>query len=82
MAVVREVFERVGGFSTRQECYFTEGSELYLRIVHAGCTVAKIDDVLLDRRLSLSNKTADITGHIDGIMTIMKRRLDLRRTIS
>ena len=30
-------------------------------------------------RLSLSNKTADSKGHLDGIMTIMKRRLDLRR---
>ena len=36
----------------------------------------KIDEPLLDRRLSLSNKTADTRGHLDGIMTIIKRRLE------
>jgi len=78
----REVLERVGGFSAQPECHFVEGSELYLRIEQAGCPVAKIDDALLDRRLSLSNKTADSKGHLDGIMTLMKRRLDLRRSLA
>jgi len=78
----RELFERVGGFSAQPQCHFIEGSELYLRIEHAGCAVVKIDDALLERRLSLSNKTANSKGHLDGIMTIMKRRLELRRSLA
>jgi glycosyltransferase involved in cell wall biosynthesis len=78
----REVFERVGGFNTGPESCFIEGTELYLRIEHAGCKVAKLDETLLDRRLSLSNKTADTRGHLDGIMRVMKYRLDLRRRSS
>jgi glycosyltransferase involved in cell wall biosynthesis len=78
----REVFGSVGGFSEQPECHFIEGSELYLRIEHSGCTVVRTDDVLLERRLSLSNKTADSKGHLDGILTLMKRRLELRRSLA
>ncbi len=78
--VRRESLERAGGFSTEPESYFIEGTELYVRIEHSGCPVVKIDESLLDRRLSLSNKSADARGHLDGIMTIMKRRLDLKRS--
>ncbi len=78
--VRREVFERAGAFSTQPEHHFIEGSELYLRIEHAGCPVVRLDDALLARRLSLSNKTADSKGHLEGITTLMKRRLDLRRS--
>ncbi len=75
----RELFERVGGFSDEPQCYYIEGSELFVRIEHAGCAVARIDDALLERRLSLSNKTANSKAHLDGIMTLMQRRLHLRR---
>jgi len=75
----REMFNLVGGFSADPECYFIEGSELYSRIESAGCTIAPIDDSLLERRLSESNKTANYKGHIGGIMTLMKRRLNLRK---
>lgn len=75
----RELFEHVGGFSIDPACRFIEGSELYSRIETAGCEVMRIDDMLLERRLSLSNKSADRNGHVDGIMTLIKRRLDLRR---
>jgi glycosyltransferase involved in cell wall biosynthesis len=75
----REVFDLVGGFSAQPQCRFIEGTELYLRIEHSGCGVVRTDPALLERRLSLSNKTADSEGHLDGIMTLIKRRLDLRR---
>ena len=78
----REVFDRVGAFSTESECRFIEGTELFLRIEHSGCPVVKTEEALLDRRLSLVNKTADTKGHLDGIMTIIKRRLDLSRSRS
>lgn len=75
----RELFERVGLFSTDPQCHFIEGSELFTRIENSGAAVVQIDDMLLERRLSLSNKTADIKGHLGGIMTLLHRRLQLRR---
>jgi glycosyltransferase involved in cell wall biosynthesis len=77
--VRREVFDRVGTFNTTPAFKFAEGSELYSRIEAAGIEVARIDDVLLQRRLHSSNKTTNSKAHMDGIMALMKRRLDLRR---
>ena len=74
-----ELFERAGVFNTDQQCFYIEGSELFTRIESAGCTVVEIDDMLLERRLSLSNKTADTNGHLGGIMTLLHRRLYLRK---
>jgi glycosyltransferase involved in cell wall biosynthesis len=75
----REVFERVGTFNTSAAYRFAEGSELYSRIESAGLGVVRIDDVLFERRLHSSNKTTNSKAHMDGIMALMKRRLDLRR---
>ena len=75
----REVFERVGRFSTSSNYNFAEGSELYSRIQSSGLRVVRIEDVLVERRLHASNKTTNTEAHMDGIMALMKRRLDLRR---
>jgi glycosyltransferase involved in cell wall biosynthesis len=77
--VRREVFDRVGTFNTSPDFTFSEGSELYSRIENAGLGMVRIDDVLVQRRLHASNKTADARAHLDGIMVLMKRRLELRR---
>lgn len=77
----RELFEHVGVFSIEPECYLIEGSELFSRIEYSRCQVAKIDDVLLERRLHASNKTANSNAHLDGIMNLMKRRLELQRAL-
>jgi glycosyltransferase involved in cell wall biosynthesis len=76
--VRREVFERVGTFNPSPTFTFSEGSELYSRIENAGIAVVRIDDVLVERRLHSSNKTANSKAHLDGIMALMKRRLELR----
>lgn len=78
----RELFERVGLFNTDPQCHFIEGSELYTRIENSGAVIVKMDDVLLERRLSLSNKTANTEQHLGGIMTLLHRRLHLRRVIA
>jgi glycosyltransferase involved in cell wall biosynthesis len=75
----RELFDRVGGFNTSPDFQFSEGSELYSRVENAGIKPVCIDDVLVERRLHATNKTTDTKAHIDGIMSLMKRRLDLRR---
>lgn len=75
----REIFDRVGLFNTDPQCHFIEGSELFTRIENTGAPVVKIDDMLLERRLSMSNKTANVDGHLGGIMTLLHRRLQLRR---
>jgi glycosyltransferase involved in cell wall biosynthesis len=75
----RELFDRVGLFSPEAQCNLIEGSELFVRIERAGCEVVRIDDMLLQRRLSLSNKTADTEAHLDGIMTLLHRRRRLGR---
>lgn len=75
----REVFDRIGLFSTSQDFRFAEGSELYTRIENAGLTLVLIDDALVERRLHASNKTTNVKAHMDGIMALMKRRLDLKR---
>jgi glycosyltransferase involved in cell wall biosynthesis len=77
--VRREVFECVGGFNTSRDFSFAEGSELYSRIENAGLKVVCIEDVLVERRLHSSNKTTNAKAHMDGIMALMKRRLDLKR---
>jgi glycosyltransferase involved in cell wall biosynthesis len=75
----RELFDRVGAFNTSRDFSFTEGSELYARIEAAGLKTIRIEDVLVERRLHATNKTTNAKGHVDGIMALMKRRLDLRR---
>ncbi len=75
----REVFECAGRFNTSPAFNFSEGSELYSRIENARLAVVRIDDVLVERRLHSSNKTANSKAHLDGIMSLMKRRLELRR---
>lgn len=77
--VRREVFKRIGVFNTSRNFAFAEGSELYSRIESARLGVACIDDVLVERRLHSSNKTTNSKAHLDGIMALMKRRLDLRK---
>jgi glycosyltransferase involved in cell wall biosynthesis len=74
-----ELFESVGAFSTSSNFRFSEGSELYSRVESSGLGVVRIDDVLVERRLHASNKTANSKAHLDSIMALMKRRLDLRR---
>jgi glycosyltransferase involved in cell wall biosynthesis len=74
----RELFERAGIFSPEPQCNLIEGSELFTRIENAGCAIVRIDDMLLQRRLSMSNKTANTEAHLDGIMTLLHRR-QLRR---
>jgi glycosyltransferase involved in cell wall biosynthesis len=76
----RELFDLAGTFNVEPECRFIEGSELFTRIENTGCAVVKIDDLLLERRLHASNHTANSKAHLDGIMTLMKRRMDLRRS--
>jgi glycosyltransferase involved in cell wall biosynthesis len=75
----RELFDQVGGFNTSATFRFAEGSELFSRIENAGIKAVYLDDVLVQRRLHTSNMTADSKAHMDGIMALMKRRLDLRR---
>jgi glycosyltransferase involved in cell wall biosynthesis len=75
----REVFDRVGVFNTSPAFRFAEGSELYSRIENAGLGVVRINDVLLERRLHASNKTTNSKAHMDGIMALMHRRLQLRK---
>jgi hypothetical protein len=75
----RELFERAGLFNTDPQCHFIEGSELYTRIENSGAAIVQIDDVLLERRLSLSNKTANVDEHLGGIMTLLHRRMQLRK---
>lgn len=77
----REIFDRVGAFSTSQEFRFSEGSELYSRVENAGIKAVCIDDVLVQRRLHATNMTTNSKAHMDGIMALMKRRLDLRRPL-
>jgi glycosyltransferase involved in cell wall biosynthesis len=74
----RELFERAGRFNPDPQCNLIEGSELFTRIENTGCEIVRIDDMLLQRRLSMSNKTADTKAHLDGIMTLLHRR-NLRR---
>ncbi len=76
----RELFDLAGTFNVSPECRFIEGSELFTRIENTGCAVMRIDDLLLERRLHASNHTANSRAHLDGIMTLMKRRMDLRRS--
>lgn len=75
----REVFDRVGVFNASREFQFAEGSELYSRIETAEIKAVYVDDVLVERRLHATNKTNNSKAHMDGIMMLMKRRLDLRR---
>lgn len=75
----RELFERAGLFNPEPQCNLIEGSELFTRIENAGCEIVQIDDMLLERRLSMSNKTADTVAHLEGIMTLLHRRRLLRR---
>jgi glycosyltransferase involved in cell wall biosynthesis len=77
--VRREVFQRIGSFNTSPDFRFGEGSELYTRIDCAGLEVVRISDALAERRLHASNKTTDSKAHMDGIMALMHRRLQLRR---
>lgn len=77
--VRRDVFERVGVFNPSHNFEFTEGSELYTRMESAGIAVLCIDDVLVERRLHGANKTSNSKAHLEGIMELMKRRLDIRR---
>jgi len=77
--VRREVFDRVGTFNASPAFRFAEGPELYSRIESAGLGVVRIDDILFQRRLHRSNKTNDSRAHLDGMMALMKRRMDLRR---
>jgi hypothetical protein len=75
----REVFDVVGTFSASSNFRFAEGSELYSRVESSRLGVVRVDDVLVERRLHASNKTANSKAHLDSIMALMKRRLDLRR---
>lgn len=75
----RGAFDRVGMFNTSKVFEFSEGSELYSRFENAGIKAVCIDDVLLQRRLHATNMTTNSKAHMDGIMALMKRRLDLRR---
>lgn len=74
-----ELFERAGLFSVEPQCNFIEGSELFTRIENTGCDIVQIDDMLLERRLCMSNKTTNIKAHLDGIITLLHRRRHLRR---
>lgn len=76
----RELFDLAGTFNVAPDCRFIEGSELFTRIENTGCAVVRIDDLLLERRLHASNHTANSKAHLDGIMTLMKRRMDLRKS--
>lgn len=75
----REVLDQVGTFSMSPNFQFAEGSELYSRIESAGLAVVRIDDVLIERRLHAANKTTNTKAHLDGIMALMKSRLNMRR---
>lgn len=75
----RELFDLAGLFNTDPECHFTEGSELFGRIEKSGAQIVQIDDMLIERRLSLSNKTSNAQGHMGGIMNLLHRRLQLRK---
>lgn len=77
--VKRELFDRIGAFSTDERFALSEGSELYSRIEHAGLPVVRIDDVLVERRIHASNKTRDTSGHMDGIMALMQQRIARKR---
>lgn len=75
----QDVFNRIGVFNTSADFKFAEGSELYSRAESAGIKAVCIDDVLVERRLHATNLTTNSKAHMDGIMQLMKRRLDLRR---
>jgi hypothetical protein len=75
----REVLDHVGTFSLSPNFQFAEGSEFYSRIEGAGIAVVRIDDVLIERRLHAANKTTNTKAHLDGIMALMKSRLNMRR---
>jgi len=77
--VRREGFQRIGSFNASPDFRFGEGSELYTRIDCAGLEVVRINEVLVERRLHAANKTTDSKGHLEGIMALMQRRLQLRR---
>jgi glycosyltransferase involved in cell wall biosynthesis len=77
--VRREIFQRIGNFSTAPDFEFSEGSELYTRIESAGLGIVRTEEVLVERRLHASNKTTNSKAHLDGIMALMKRRLELQR---
>jgi glycosyltransferase involved in cell wall biosynthesis len=77
----REVTQQVGPFSTSPDFRYSEGSELYTRIERAGLGVVRIEDVLVERRLHAANKTTNSKSHLDGIMALMKQRLDMRRKV-
>lgn len=75
----RDVLDRANGFSTSPNFRFAEGSELYSRIESLKVKTVSIDDVLVERRLHATNKTNNSKAHMDGIMSLMKRRLDMRK---
>ena len=75
----RELFDRIGVFNTEERFNLSEGSELFSRVEHAGLTVVRIDDVLVERRLHATNKTRDTSAHMDGIMALMQRRIAQKR---
>jgi glycosyltransferase involved in cell wall biosynthesis len=77
--VRREAFDRIGAFNVTPQYQFAEGSEWFSRIEAAGLGVARTERMLIERRLHASNKTNDSKAHLDGIMALMKRRIDLRR---
>lgn len=77
--VRRVLFDRIGVFNEDERFAMSEGSELYSRIEHAGLSVLRIDDVLVERRLHASNKTRDTNSHMDGIMALMQQRIAKKR---
>jgi glycosyltransferase involved in cell wall biosynthesis len=77
--VRREAFQRIGSFNISPDFKFSEGSELYTRIEGSGLGIVRIEDMLVERRLHASNKTTNSKAHLDGIMALMKRRLELQR---
>ena len=78
----RELFDRIGVFNTEERFQFSEGSELYARVEHAGLKVVRIDDVLVERRLHATNKTRDTSAHMDSIMALMQQRIAQKRGAS
>jgi glycosyltransferase involved in cell wall biosynthesis len=76
--VRREIFERVGGFNSRDQVGIAEGSDWIMRAKEVMTPMIELDKCLVLRRLHDANITRERDSHLRSIAMLLKQRVQHR----
>lgn len=78
MLMSRRTFEDSGGFD-ESIAIGAEDADLVLRLIEAGVEVARLEDVIVRRRVHAASLTQDDAGSRTALVEVFKHRIDRRR---